>query len=168
MAAMDPGALVSGRFEVEELAAEGGMGSVYRCLDRLSGQRVALKVQPGAPGDLKRFEREAQLLAELRHPSVVRYVAHGLLDGGQLYLAMEWLDGESLEARLARGPLSIGDAQRLAARLAEVLQAIHARGIVHRDLKPSNLFLPRGALEEVKLLDFGVAGLRRAGPPPPP
>ena len=162
---MDPGALVTGRFEVEELAAEGGMGSVYRCLDRLSGQRVALKVQPGAPGDLKRFEREAQLLAELRHPSIVRYVAHGLLDGGQVFLAMEWLDGESLEARLARGPLSIGETQRLAARLAEVLQAIHARGIVHRDLKPSNLFLPRGALEEVKLLDFGVAGLRRAGPP---
>ena len=162
---MQPGSLVSGRFEVEELSAAGGMASVYRCLDRLSGQRVALKVQPGAPGDLKRFEREAQLLAELRHPSIVRYVAHGLLDDGDLFLAMEWLEGESLEARLSRGPLAVDDTQRLAARIAEVLAAIHARDIVHRDLKPSNLFLPRGALEEVKLLDFGIAGLRRAGPP---
>ena len=158
---LEPGSLIAERFEVEALAAAGGMASVYRCRDRVEGGSAALKVQPAAqPLDLRRFEREAQLLSELRHPGIVRYVAHGLL-AGDLWIAMEWLEGEPLESRLSRGPLSIAEAVRLAARIAEVLAPIHARGVVHRDLKPSNLFLPGGDLAAVKLIDFGIAGLRR-------
>ena len=158
---LERGSVVAERFEVEALAGAGGMATVYRCRDRLEGGPAALKVQPAAqPVDLRRFEREAQLLSELRHPGVVRYVAHGLL-AGELWIAMEWLDGEPLEARLSRGPLTVGDALRLSTRVAEILAPIHARGVVHRDLKPSNLFLPGGDLTQVKLIDFGVAGLRR-------
>src|SRR5882762_6056201 len=161
-AQLQPGNLVAGRFEIEELAAAGGMASVYRCRDRLAGGSAALKVQPAAQlSDWRRFEREAQLLAELRHPGVVRYVAHGLLDPGDLWIAMVWLEGESLESRLSRGPLSVADAVRLGALIAEVLAPVHDRGVVHRDLKPSNLFLAGGRLESVKLIDFGIAGLRR-------
>ena len=166
MANIEPGAVILDRFDVEALAAAGGMGTVYRCLDRHTGLPVALKVQPAvAPADFQRFEREALLLAELRHPGVVRYVAHGQLSGNELYLAMEWLEGESLEATHARGPLGLEDARQVAARIAEVLLVIHGRGIIHRDLKPSNLFLPGGRLHDLKLLDFGIAGLRRQGPP---
>src|ERR1051325_5954792 len=105
-ARLTPGSLVADRFEVEALAAAGGMATVYRCRDRVAGGPAALKVQPAAMlSDWRRFEREAQLLAELRHPGVVRYVAHGLLDPGDLWIAMEWLEGESLDARLERGPL---------------------------------------------------------------
>ena len=159
---LEPGSVVAGRFEIEALAAAGGMASVYRCRDRVAGCAAALKVQPAALlSDWRRFEREAQLLAELRHPGVVRYVAHGLLDPGDLWIAMEWLEGESLEARLAQGPLSVPEAVRLASLIAEVLVPVHARGVVHRDLKPSNLFLAGGRLESLKLIDFGIAGLRR-------
>src|SRR5437763_2990482 len=127
-AQLQPGNVVAERFEIEELAAAGGMASVYRCRDRLAGGSAALKVQPAAMlSDWRRFEREAQLLAELRHPGVVKYVAHGLLDPGDLWIAMEWLEGESLEARLARGPIPADQALRLAARIAEVLAPIHAR-----------------------------------------
>src|SRR5882724_5001409 len=70
---------------------------------------------------------------------------------------MEWLDGEDLRARLLRGPLPVGEAVTLATRVAEALGAAHARGIVHRDLKPPNLFLPGGRIDQVKVLDFGVA-----------
>src|SRR5688572_15940711 len=98
---MRPGDLIAARFEIERLASAGGMGSVYRARDRQTGGWVALKVLQGDdPARLERFEREALVLAELTHPGVVRYVAHGRLAGGGHYLAMEWLEGESLAERL--------------------------------------------------------------------
>jgi tetratricopeptide (TPR) repeat protein len=146
------------RFEVEHQVRAGGMGAVFRARDRSSGEPVAIKVI-GTGHDVRgaRFAREVQLLSELSHPGIVRYIAHGVTPAGALFLVMEWLDGEDLLCRLEREPLSIGESVALAAQVAEALGAAHARGIVHRDLKPSNLFLLDGQLDRVKVLDFGIA-----------
>ncbi|WP_437605644.1 protein kinase [Sorangium sp. So ce834] len=150
--------VVEGRFEIERLAASGGMGDVYRARDRGSGQAVALKVLQGASAsELRRFAREAEALVTLRLPGVVQYVAHGATGAGQPYLAMEWLDGVTLEERLAAAPLALAESVALTARVAETLGAVHRLGVVHRDLKPSNLMLVGGAVERVTLLDFGIA-----------
>lgn len=138
----------------------GGMGVVYRARDSYSGSLVALKLLQGGgqkPEEAERFAREAQLLSELRHPNIVAYVAHGQSPDGQRFLAMEWLDGEDLGQRLLRGPLPLHDCLVLLLRIADALVASHQQGIIHRDLKPSNLFLSGGAVDSVKLLDFGIA-----------
>ncbi len=134
------------------------MGAVYRAVDRESGDAVALKTLSGADAHgAQRFEREAWALAELRHPSIVGYVAHGKAKSGELYLVMEWLEGEDLSSRLDRAPLRVDESVALVQRVADALAAAHRRGIVHRDVKPSNLFLVGGDVERVKVLDFGVA-----------
>ncbi|WP_437964135.1 protein kinase [Sorangium sp. So ce260] len=150
--------VVEGRFEIERLAGSGGMGDVYRARDLLSGEAVALKVLQGASTDeLRRLSREAEALVTLRLPGVVQYVAHGVTGAGQPYLAMEWLDGVTLEERLAEGPLSVVESVTLAAQVAMTLGQVHRLGIVHRDLKPSNLMLAGGSIEGATLLDFGIA-----------
>jgi len=150
--------LLIDRFEIEQQIAKGGMGEVFRARDRSSGEPVAIKVIFDQRGHrTARFAREADVLAELSHPGIVRYIAHGETASGEIFLAMEWLDGEDLDARLARAPLTMSEAVMLATRVAEALGAAHARGVVHRDLKPSNLFLPGGRIDAVKILDFGVA-----------
>jgi len=108
-----------------------------------------------------RFFLEARVLAELRHPGIVRYISHGTTLAGEHYLAMEWLTGESLADRLKQGPIALRDVVTLAARAADALGAAHAAGVVHRDVKPSNLYLVGGSIERLKVLDFGVA---RRGP----
>ncbi|MCC6555309.1 MAG: protein kinase, partial [Polyangiaceae bacterium] len=154
---MRPGDVIAERFVSERLASAGGMGSVYRALDRETGEIVAIKTLHQPSHDGKRFLREAHVLAELRHPGVVRYVAHGVTGAGAAYLAIEWLEGHDLEERLQGGPLGARDALALAGRVAEALGAAHARGVIHRDIKPANLFLVGGDLRAVKILDFGVA-----------
>ncbi|XXU13715.1 protein kinase [Sorangium sp. So ce861] len=150
--------IVEGRFEIERLAGSGGMGDVYRARDRWSGEAVALKVLQGASANnRRRFAREAEALVTLRLPGIVQYVAHGVTGEGQPYLVMEWLDGVTLEERLAGPPLTLTESVSLAARVATTLGAVHRLGIVHRDLKPSNLMLVGGAVERVTLLDFGIA-----------
>ena len=157
---MQPGTVVGGRFTVEREAGVGGMGTVYAARDALTGALVALKVLGRVSDvDRARFLREARILAELDHPGVVRYVAHGATAAGEPYLAMEWLDGEDLAARFATSALTTSEAVRLVRRVAEALAALHERGIVHRDVKPSNVFLVSGSIDRVKLLDFGVARL---------
>ncbi len=154
---MDRGAVVGLRFEVEGLARAGGMGSVFRARDRQSGEWVALKIaHPEAMQHADRFAREATVLAELRHPGIVKYVAHGRTDAGEMYLAMEWLEGEDLAQRLSRAGLSMHESVALITRVADTLSAAHKRGLVHRDLKPSNLFLPGGDIARAKVLDFGI------------
>jgi eukaryotic-like serine/threonine-protein kinase len=151
------GHLLAERFALEQLAGRGGMGEVYRAQDRITGRPVALKVLHGQGGDAARFEREARILAEIDHPLVVRYVGHGALPTGEPYLAMEWLEGEDLAARLTRERPTVAESVALAVQVAEALAALHERGIVHRDLKPSNVFLVDGRLDGIKLLDFGLA-----------
>ncbi|HTA20145.1 MAG TPA: serine/threonine-protein kinase, partial [Polyangia bacterium] len=146
------------RFDIERLVGSGGMATVYRAIDRQSGLPVALKVLHGRTSEqTERFEQEAELLAELSHPAIVRYVGHGTTPVGEHYLAMEWLDGVTLEDVLANGPLTIHESVDLGRRVADALASAHRRGIVHRDIKPGNLILPGGALPAVRVLDFGLA-----------
>src|SRR5688572_3441691 len=139
------------------------MGAVYRARDRLTDQPVALKTLLGDTQTSERFTRESTLLSELRHPGVVRYVTHGITGAGVRYLVMEWLEGTDLGAHLIRtGTLSFDDALMLTRRVAEALALAHARGIVHRDIKPSNLFLVDGQIEQLRVLDFGIARVLNA------
>src|SRR5262245_39213539 len=105
---MRPGDVIDDRFELERLAGSGGMGDVFRARDRHTGDKVALKIliASQAPERL-RFAREARVLAELSHSGIVRYIADGTTTTGQAYLAMEWLDGEELRARLSREGLTL-------------------------------------------------------------
>jgi hypothetical protein len=159
------GTTLEGRFVIETPIGAGGMGSVYRARDLRTDGAVAIKVmraRDDLPGDdARRFEAEIGVLAELSHPAIVAYVAHGHTDDGRPFLAMEHLSGEDLDARLSRGSLGISESLALVRRVAGALAEAHRRGIVHRDLKPSNLFLRDGAPERVVVLDFGVA--RQAG-----
>jgi hypothetical protein len=155
---MELGELLADRFEIEEQISAGGMGEVFRARDRVLDEAVAVKVLSDAQGRrTARFEREVELLAELSHPGIVRYISHGTTRSEELFLVMEWLDGEDLKSHLEHAQLTMSEAVTLATRVAEALGVAHARGIVHRDLKPSNLFLPGGRIDQVKVLDFGIA-----------
>ena len=155
---------VGGRFEPLRLAGAGGMGRVFEAHDRFTDARVALKVLQGTGVvEEERFAREARALATLQHPGVVRYVAHGTTGDGELYLAMDWVEGETLSARLRRGRLDLAEALCVAARLAEALGAVHRAGLVHRDLKPANVMLADGALDRPVLVDFGLARVAGVG-----
>lgn len=152
------GTVIGGRFEVQARTGKGGMGAVFRADDRLTGAWVALKVlhnpDPSAEG---RFKQESALLATLDHPAIVRYVAHGTLIDGRPWLAMEWLEGQELRARLARQGLRASETIELVRKVADALGAVHARGIVHRDVKPSNILLIENDPGRPRLLDFGIA-----------
>jgi hypothetical protein len=157
---LEAGAVFAGRFHIEKLAGRGGMGAVYRARDGATGGLVALKLLFEATKSasvMARLGREASLLAALRHEGIVAYVAHGQTAEGQLYLAMEWIDGIELTELLRHGSLSIADGVALLRALAEALAAAHRQGVVHRDLKPSNIFLREGRLGAPVLLDFGIA-----------
>lgn len=156
---MDAHTVIDERFEIRSLARTGGMGSVYRALDRTTGRLVALKLLHDASDDYARFRHEARILASLAHPHVVPFVAYGTRVEGQPYIAMEWIEGESLTERLARESLSISETVALARGVTSALVIAHAQGIVHRDLKPSNLMLPACDVAAVKIVDFGTARL---------
>ncbi|MET0342017.1 MAG: protein kinase [Polyangiales bacterium] len=156
--ALREGEILAERFRVERLAGIGGMGAVYRAYDLETKGHAAIKVlvtRQHARRD--RFAREASVLARLAHPAIVRYLAHGLTASQAPFLAMEWLDGEDLAARLTRGGLAVEETLAMMHRVCDGLSAAHQLGITHRDVKPSNLFLPGGDVQRVKLLDFGVA-----------
>ncbi|MEP7124884.1 MAG: protein kinase [Byssovorax sp.] len=155
---MRAGIVIAGRFVLGSQAGSGGMGTVFRATDRLDGTTVALKVlHSRQPLDEERFAREAVILAELSHPGIVRYVAHGVTPEGDRWLAMEWVEGEDLSVRLMRAPLDGGECVALIRGVANVLAFAHARGLVHRDIKPSNILIADGNVERIKLVDFGIA-----------
>jgi tetratricopeptide (TPR) repeat protein len=147
-----------GPYEIESAIGAGAMGEVYRALDTRLDRRVALKILPGGaaadPAFRERFHREARTISSLSHPNVCALFDIGEQDGTP-FLVMEYLDGETLAARLARGRLSIDEALSFVIQMAEGLSRAHALGIVHRDLKPGNVMLLDGGV--VKLLDFGLA-----------
>jgi len=145
-------------YKVSSILGKGGMGEVWRAQDTKLGRDVALKVLPESfaqdPERLERFEREARVLASLSHPNIAGI--HGLEDvEGKRFLVMEVAEGETLAERIARGPLPVEEAVRIAKQIAEALEVAHEKGIVHRDLKPGNVMVtPEG---QVKVLDFGLA-----------
>ena len=152
----------AGRFRIEREAGIGGTSTVYRALDQDTGAIVALKVlQRTDKSALRRFDAEAQALETLRHHAIVRYIAHGIEDD-QPYLAMEWIEGETLGLCLERGAFSVRDVLVLGRRIADALVSAHALGILHRDIKPSNVLLPGGTIEEAKIADFGLARFMEA------
>jgi serine/threonine protein kinase/tetratricopeptide (TPR) repeat protein len=153
------GALV-GPYRVGGLLARGGMGDVYRATDTRLRRDVALKVlaqtKTTDPLRVERFMQEARVTAALDHPNIVRVYDVGRYED-RAYLVAELLQGETLRARIARGPIPPDEARRLALEIARGLAAAHAAGLVHRDLKPENVFLTRDG--HAKLLDFGIAKL---------
>ncbi len=149
--------IIGGRYELIRRVGRGGMGAVYLARDRALGDQVAVKVLSEARPAAARFARECAILASLWHERVVRYRDHGVTEGGSAWLVMDWLSGSDLAARIAQSPLHLEEALRVLRDAAEALAAVHAAGIVHRDVKPSNLFLVDGALDRVKLIDFGIA-----------
>jgi TolB-like protein/tetratricopeptide (TPR) repeat protein len=151
-----------GPYRIVAFLARGGTGDVYRATDVRLQRDVALKLLAsetrgaGDPQRVERFAREARLTASLDHPNIVRLYDVGSFDG-RPYLVAELLDGETLRARIARGPLTIEAVLRFGAEVARGLVAAHAAGSVHRDLKPENIFLTRQGT--TKILDFGIAKL---------
>jgi serine/threonine-protein kinase len=153
----EPGAVLL-QYRLTEKIGEGGMGVVWRAIDTTLGREVAIKfLPPGIAADadrLARFDREARLLASLSHPNIAGvFGLHQV--GGQPFLVMEYVSGEDLASRLARGPLPVDEALRVARDVASGLEAAHESGVIHRDLKPANVKLtPDG---RAKVLDFGLA-----------
>src|SRR5688572_15404922 len=147
---------VIGRYRVTGLLGEGGMGVVYSAQDSQLGRPVAIKMIKAPDQDplaRERLQREARTAASINHPAICQLFEIGE-DGGELFLAMELLQGESLASRLQRGPMPLGEAVASTLGILAGLDALQRQGLVHRDLKPSNIFLtPHG----VKLLDFGLA-----------
>ena len=146
------------QYEVVELIGKGGMGEVYRARDTKLDRDVAIKILPEEFAQdkdrLARFEREAKLLAQLNDAHIA--TLHGLEDeGGQRFLVMELVEGETLAERIARGPIPVDEALPLCLQIAEGLGAAHEKGILHRDLKPANIKV--SADGKVKILDFGLA-----------
>jgi eukaryotic-like serine/threonine-protein kinase len=147
-----------GPYEITGAIGAGGMGEVYRARDTKLGRAVAIKVildQFAADEErIGRFEREAKMLAALNHPRIASLFGIEHV-GGQHFLVMELIEGETLADRLRRGPMRVEDALPLAIQIAEALEAAHEKGVVHRDLKPANIKItPDG---QVKVLDFGLA-----------
>jgi serine/threonine-protein kinase len=147
-----------GAYEVSAKLGEGGMGEVYRARDLTLDRDVALKVLPPTFASdherLARFEREAKTLAALNHPHIAQIYGVERTETVNA-LVMEFVDGEDLAARIARGPIPIDEAIPIARQIAEALEAAHEKGIVHRDLKPANVKATAGGV--VKVLDFGLA-----------
>ncbi|MGD8863909.1 MAG: serine/threonine-protein kinase, partial [Myxococcales bacterium] len=154
------GEVVLDRYAIEALVGVGGMGEVYRARHLKLGMPVAVKAITGeASADLvRRFAREAQLLARVRHPNVVSILDVGETASGGPCMVMEFLEGEALDDRLERrGALPWQEVRAVALSILKGLDAIHSAGIIHRDLKPANVLITRGNPEVVKLVDFGIA-----------
>src|SRR5204862_1793308 len=134
------------------------MGEVYRAHDTRLKRDVAIKVLPDAFASdrerMARFEREAQSLAAVNHPGIAQVYGLEQYDGIRV-IVMELIEGDTLDARMAGGPLPAAEVQGIAAQLAEALEAAHERGVVHRDLKPSNIKISDRNV--IKVLDFGLA-----------
>jgi serine/threonine protein kinase/Tol biopolymer transport system component len=154
-----------GPYEMLALAGTGGMGQVYRARDTRLNRIVAIKVLPtyaaGRDGLRERFEREAKAISSLNHPHICTLYDVGHQDGID-YLVMEYVEGETLSARLQKGPLPLDQVLKYAIEIADALDKAHRKGITHRDLKPGNIMLTKSG---AKLLDFGLAKLTQDASP---
>lgn len=163
------GKLIKGRYQILRKLGEGGMGMVYLAEQISIARKVALKLLQGIyAGDdefIERFRREARLAASLNHRNIVTVYDFDQADDGTLFIAMEYVDGRQLSDVIRReGRLDIGRAIRLGVQMAAGLEAAHKTGVIHRDIKPDNVMVvgARG-MEEIKLMDFGIARLRDTG-----
>src|SRR5215471_11470613 len=156
-----------GAYEILGPLGAGGMGEVYRAHDPKLGRDVAIKVLPEAfakdPERLARFEREARSLAALNHPGIVTIFAVEEA-GGSRFLAMELVDGQSLDVLIPPDGMAMPTFFAISVPLAEALSAAHERGLVHRDLKPGNVMVTHDG--RVKVLDFGLAKITTAASDP--
>jgi len=153
---IEPGTML-GPYEIEKAIGAGGMGEVYQAHDTRLDRAVAIKVLAPhlaeKPEHRQRLEREAKAISSLSHPHICHLYDVGHEDGVD-FLVMEFIEGETLADRLARGPLPIDEVLRYGVQIADALEKAHRQGIVHRDLKPANVML---TTEGAKLLDFGLA-----------
>src|SRR3954469_18174925 len=151
-----------GPYEILSSAGSGGMGEVYRARDTRLDRIVAIKIISGDVTQVaelrQRFEREARAISSLSHPNICALHDIGEIDGTE-YMVMEFLEGESLADRIAKGPLPAEQVLRYGMEIADALEAAHRHGVIHRDLKPANIILTKGG---AKLLDFGLAKPTRA------
>src|SRR5262249_11515910 len=150
-----------GPYRIVAPAGAGGMGEVYKGADTRLNRTVAIKVLPEHfsqdPEMKQRFEREAQTIAAMNHPHICTLYDVGQQDGTE-FLVMEYLEGETLDTRISRGPLPLDEALKVAIEIADALDKAHAQGVTHRDLKPGNVMLTTSG---AKLLDFGLAKLKQ-------
>lgn len=162
--ALEKGALFANKYRSSGEIGRGGMGVVFKAEDTKLKRSVALKLLPMEvshfPDAKERFIREAQAAAALDHPNICTVYEVEEHDG-QMYIAMAYIDGTSLKARIAQNPLKIGEALEIAIQVAEGLEEAHRKGIVHRDIKPANIMLT--AKGQAKIMDFGLARLESAG-----
>ncbi|SON55891.1 Serine/threonine-protein kinase StkP [Hartmannibacter diazotrophicus] len=159
---IEVGVILNGVYSVESWIADGGMGSIFKGRNIHIGDPVAIKsILPEHARDdmiLRLFQREAQVLGRLAHPAIVRYLMFAIDPNlQQPYLAMEFVKGISLAARLKQAPLALDEAHQVAIRVASGLQAAHSVGIIHRDLSPDNILLENGDVGSAKIIDFGIA-----------
>jgi serine/threonine-protein kinase len=149
-----------GPYEILSAVGAGGMGEVYKAHDSRLGRHVAIKTALGSFGE--RFEHEARTIAALNHPNICTIYDVGE-QAGIRYIAMELLEGATLEQRIGGHPIAPADAVEIALFVAAGLEAAHAKGIIHRDIKPANLFLTGDG--QVKIMDFGLAKFNPEAPP---
>src|SRR5207302_2201335 len=162
------GTVLDGQYQIEGVLGKGGMGAVYRARHILLGDRVAIKVLPPEMRSntewLRRFQREGQAARRFRHPNAVTVYDLRTSGDGTIYLVMEYVEGNTLDAELRKhGKFSPADAVAVLEPIMSVLNAAHAMGVVHRDLKPENIMIGKpstGGEPVVKLLDLGIAKLR--------
>jgi serine/threonine protein kinase len=145
-----------GRYRIDRLLGAGGIGAVFRAYDATLERTVAIKVLGDDPdtGASERLLKEARSASALNHPNICTVYEVGL-ESGRPFIAMEYLDGQSLAARLAQGPFNVRDAVRYGTDIADALAHAHARGLVHRDLKAANVIVSHDG--RPKLVDFGLA-----------
>ena len=164
------GAVVNGKFRVEALIGQGGMGRVYRArhltLDRPVVLKMLHRAYSGDPQIVQRFQREARAASRLNHPNSIAVLDFGEAEDGTLFMAMEYLAGRDL-ARVVAEDFPLGEARivRIGAQVLSALSEAHAQGVIHRDLKPENVMVEprRGEPDLVKVLDFGIAKIVTAG-----
>ena len=163
---LEIGDRIDGKYEIVRLLGEGGMGAVYEGLNTRIHRRVAIKVLHASVASndeaMKRFEREAQAAGRIGSEHIVEVLDLGDLPGGERYMVMEFLEGEPLSARIARGRMAPREIAPLIANMLAGIEAAHRAGIIHRDLKPDNVFLlSRG--DFVKIVDFGISKFNAMG-----
>ncbi len=157
------GVILVETYRIDRLIGEGGMGSVYEAAHIRLPKKFAVKFLNvsllGNVEALLRFRREAEVVAALDHPSIVGLFDYNLTDDGVPYVVLEYLDGEHLGKRIARGKLTVGETMRILVPVASALEFAHKRDVVHRDMKPENIILQHNG-ESVKVVDFGIAKIR--------